>query len=1145
MLKKLLSFFAWAILLGVLFIICLSVAVMTERSFMFALLLWLTLIITVLLVRFIWISLSGLWQSKGGLAFKQRLKLTRMEHVLLEHWRTGAAVIKRIGRRKKFLPWFVLTGGRSGKTTLMASAGLPLFSNEPENALVVPTRTLRWWFFHSTGFLDLSSNFLNKTPAFERGWLRLVNWCKRIPTPAGIVVCVSVTDLQGKDAADLHLHARLIRTQIEPLIKKVKRRLPVYLFVTCCDHITGFNHWANQLSHAQRQQALGYYWLTSPIVDGKDPALLDPLFTCVKEGLDNVRVSMFSGADPNSNTLALLDFPEHMLRLQPALQCYLAALCEPDVYFEPAELGGVWFTATEPVSKNSATRKALFAHDLMTHLLPTLTRQREIKPVGFGRSYLQRWGTMTFSLLAMSWLLWSAASSYSLTAGDLRRMSAEQQVKQLAEIEGWTQQPLRHFPFIPLLNQRHRELEASLLAATPRQSVNMEQVEENYQQLFVQADPQEKRALILSLANTIMTKQAMLDDRSLAELEKHVPVPASLSLTGARQPVPLVQDFALQRALLQQPGGEMQLNALRRLLGNLVNSDSDWTWLVAPTETLTPTSLTDFLPSAQSNVQVDGLWTQQGTAQIQQWLEVIRLAAGNTVSLPALAAFEQHWSTLRQEHWMALLLSMNTQMVPALNEAQWQSTLVAIDQGNSPSMALARHINEQLADVTNRKASRWLTELRQLNQLQQTSVGGEGMNTADRLEKSALQKVATLFRLDSKTLNTAVSDLSIKNWTAWKGSLRAAVADAFVTPKKNDRLTRGLFLAGESSDNNPLQQLDSRFTALRKSVSADQNDFSLNAVWTLYKTDAHWLVAHAMQRSGCWLQDQWQSRVLWPMEKNAARLDYQTQLDLSWQYLSDFIRGPAKSVLIVGDSGPQAGQFDGQTVGLTPEFLRIVNHVLRPDDVLAMPERESTRNADALAALKTEQVKIEAQMAALEKTPLELMLKSQPATIPGGARLMPTGTRLSLFCDEQRWTLNSMNFSEQASFRWNPGHCTRVTLVINFPGFDLTYDYFGDSAWPDFLGDMSEGQHRYLASDFPEDAAQLDALGIKEILVRYQTGAQNAVQDSWQQWKTLNRVLNDNADAQLALTDKKAEQQRPTVLNSHFSELPTRIAECQ
>ncbi|UNK62964.1 type VI secretion system protein [Buttiauxella ferragutiae] len=1144
MFKKLIEFFAWAILLCLLFVFCLCIAVISERSFTAAVILWFALIIAVLVVRLIWFSLRGISQSKYVLYLKQRLTLTRMEHVLFEHWKAGESVIKRIKRRKQHLPWFILTGKRSGKTTLMASAGLPLFSNEPESALVVPTRTLRWWFFHSSGFLDLSSHFLSKTPAFERGWLNLVNWCQRVPSPAGIVVCVSIADLRGKEAADLHLNARLVRTQIEPLIKKLKRRLPVYLFVTCCDQIAGFSQWASKLSPAQRQQALGYYWLTSPVVDGKDPALLDPLFTCVKDGLDKVRVSMLSGGDPDNDTLSLLDFPEQLMQLQPALQRYLAALCEPDAYFEPAQLGGIWFSATEQVSKNSAARKALFTHNLISHLLPTLSRQREIAPIGFSRRYFQRWGVMTFSVLASLYLAWSGASSYGLGAGNLQDMTPEQQVQQLKGIESWNESPLQHLLFVPLLNQRHHQLEETILAATPRSTVNMQAAEQRYQQLFAEALPQGKRELVLNLASAIMTKQAMLDGQSLAELEKHPPVSPLLSLTGADSSLPLAYDIALQRELLQQPGGVEQLNSLRKLLGQLVNSDTSWTWLIAPSQALTPVNLVDFLPWAQNNVQLDGLWTVQGSVQLQHWLDTVRQAAGKNVNMPVLAAFEQNWNTLRQNQWMTLILAMSNQPAPVLNGAQWQSTLVSIDQGNSPSMAFAHYATEQLADIPGQHASRWLRELRQLEKLQQTPLNGSVMNSAGRLEKAFLQKVASVIKLDNKTLNSAVSDLNIKNWLAWKGSLRAAVSDAFVTPVKSERLTRGLFLSGEDAAANPLQQLDTRFATLRKSVSAEQDDFALNAVWALYKTDAHWLVAHAMQRSGCWLQDQWQSRVLWPMEKNAARLDYKEQQELSGQYLADFIRGPAKSVLVVGDNGPAAGQFDGLTTGLTPEFLRMVNHVLRPDDVLAMPERDSTRNDDVLASLKEQQSKLETQITALEAKSIEITLKSQPATIPGGARLMPTGTRVTLFCDEQRWTLSSMNFSEQAPFRWRPGHCSRITLVVNFPGFDLTYEYFGDSAWTDFLEDMSDGQHRYLASDFPEDAAQLDAMGIKEVLVRYQTGPQDKVRETWQQWQALNQSLNDNADAQLALQDKKA-QQRSAVPNNHFSQLPARIAQCQ
>jgi type VI secretion system protein ImpL len=437
-----------------------------------------------------------------------------------------------------------------------------------------------------------------------------------------------------------------------------------------------------------------------------------------------------------------------------------------------------------------------------------------------------------------------------------------------------------------------------------------------------------------------------------------------------------------------------------------------------------------------------------------------------------------------------------------------------------------------------------LRELRRLNQLQAMSVPGALIPRISKVQQSFQKKISALLKIDSKTLTPVLSDLNVKNWNAWKNSLHAAVSDVFATPKSSDRLTRGLFQTGAAGDSNPLQLLDSRFNVLRKNLSAERDDFASNAVWALYQNDAHWLVAHAMQRSACWLEQQWQSRVLWPMENNASRLEYDDQQDLAWQYLSDFIRGPAKSVLVVEDNGPKAGEFNGQTPGLTPEFLRMVNHVLRPDDVLAMPERENTRNDDALAALKDEQADLEAQMAALEAKPLELTLKSLPATIPGGARLMPVGTQLTLFCDEQQWKLNSMNFSEQAAFRWRPGHCSRATLVIKFPGFDLTYEYFGDAAWPDFLQDISDGQHRFKAEDFPDDAAQLTALGIKEVMVRYQSGSQNAVQDRWHQWQELNQALNDNAEAQQETGLKKAEKQRPTALKSAFSQLPVRITGC-
>lgn len=1144
MFKKLLAFAAWAVLLCLLFILCLLVSVNMERSFLFSFCVFVIIITSVLLMKFIWHGVSEIFSYKIISRFMAKFKFTRMEFVLYEHWKTGEKVIKRVWSRKKRLPWFILTGGRCGKTTLMASAGLPLFSNEPESSLVVPTRTLRWWFFRSAGFLDLSSHFLDKTPSFERAWLRVVSWCGRLPAPAGIIVSISVSDLLNKNGVDIHLSARHIRTQIQPLMKKVKRRLPVYLFITCCDQLPGFSLWVKRLSPSQRQQALGYHWLKSPVVDGKDPSLLDPLFTALSRGLDTARVSMLSGKEPDADMLPLLDFPEQIGQLQPAIHRYLAALCEPDSYFEPGSLGGVWFTATESVSRNSAVRQPFFLHDLLTVKLPALSRQRECEAIGFGRRYLQQWGAVTFFGFALLMLIISGLFTYQVSADDANQQSVAQQLAQLEKIELLSQYPLRYLPFIPVLNHRHQQLEDAIIAGTPRQAVSLSDIADIYQQKFRDAEPQEKRRLILNLSQTITTQQQMLDKKPISELLKQPVNAPLLSITGTDESLTRLHDTVLQRALLKLPGGVAQVQALRQLLVKLINSDPEWQWIVGPAVDLPFVSLTDFVPESNSEVKLNGQWTLQGTEQVHDWLAQVRQAVGEQFELPILGAFEQQWPMLRQKEWMKFMLAINHQPLPKIDDKQWQRLLISIDQGNSPAMKFAHLANEQLADISPQQTAPWLKVLRHLNQLQNMPAMAPLALRASRLDQSIRQKITSWLHLDIIPLKPSVTNLHLTSWDNWRNSLRAAVADAVETSESNALLTRGLFQASKSEDKNPLQTLNSKFMSLRKSISPENHDFAINAVWALYQTDANLLVTHAMQRSGCWIQQQWQSQVLWPMGKNVDRVDYEQQQRLAWQYLTAFIRGPAKNVLVIGDNGPASGEFEGQNPGLTPEFLRVVNNVLNPDDVLAMPARQNTRDNDQLAMLKDEQVKLEAKMKKLETKSLDMMLTSMPATIPGGARLMPTGTKLEMFCADQRWSLNSMNFSEKAMFHWRPGNCSRVTQIISFPGFNLQYDYLGDSAWPDFLADIADGQQSYSAEDFPEEAAQLATLGITDIMVRYQIDSQNLVHEAWQKWQDLNQAINDNTQAQEAVASNKAEQRLPTALKGKISQLPTNIAEC-
>ena len=157
---------------------------------------------------------------------------------------------------------------------------------------------------------------------------------------------------------------------------------------------------------------------------------------------------------------------------------------------------------------------------------------------------------------------------------------------------------------------------------------------------------------------------------------------------------------------------------------------------------------------------------------------------------------------------------------------------------------------------------------------------------------------------------------------------------------------------------------------------------------------------------------------------------------------------------------------------------------------------------------------------------------------------MPVGTKLTLFCDDQRWVLKSMNFDEQALFRWRPGHCGRVAQLIQFPGFSLDYHYTGESAWPDFLNDIAEGQHTYQAEDFSDQAALLRAQGIKQIMVRYQPASQADVQETWRQWQALEHALDENNSAQQASLIQSGDGRFSEPQKHLLSRLPAKIASC-
>jgi len=1145
MIKKLFIFAGWLFLLCLVLLFCSTLGLWLEWNTVTILAIWVSVMIAAVLLWCALLWLTQLVKEKKAHRFFLKFRLSRREYVLFEHWKSGVTVLKRIKRKRPPIPWYLLLGDRCGKTSLLAGSGLPMFSNEAQDHSVVPTHTLRWWFFSNVCFLDLSGNFLNGTPMFHRAWEKMAGWIARAPAPAGILIGLSMTDLMNEDVSALHEKARKIRAQIEPLTRKLKRQLPLYITITQCDRFPAFSLWSRQLSAAHQQQALGYYWPTPPEIDGKDISTLLPLFTALKTGFDLVRLSM-SGVQMSAETrAALLAFPESFARLEEPLRVFLASLCEPNAYFAPVTLGGVWFTASEQQDKNKSRRTSAFVHDLLTQHLPSFSMTRDVQ---WHHNRSLRVATGSLLLLGCVVALgYSALKSTALMQHDTAALSPADLTDLLMKNETHLNSPLVYLPFTPVLNHQHLQIEALLRAKLPSHPLDTSVQLSAYEQRFLTAPLQTQRQMVLSLAQTLLTRQAMRDNATLSSLSMRPAIPEALRLEAVEPSATQHTRLALERREMQQPAGAIHLSALHRLLSALINADPMLTWLTAPDDNLSDVKASDLWPQSPNAATLSGIWTRQGEAQLNEWWNLIVQAEGNTKQPePILQQFMKTLPALRQNAWRGLLFTVVPPLQTQATHSLSQNQLIAISQGQSPAMQFARRIALELEDIPAQNVQPWLAELQSLQSLPLQAAENPTLTKVKRVD-SALRSGLIAWIRGGKLPSVAASVTpQTAAWQKWQSSLNAASDQALNQAALSPALTYGLFAPQQDAKTvNPLVTLFASFEQLRKASEARSQEMGVDMVWTLYQSDASALLGNALSRSGCWLNEQWQSKVLWPMRKNAQGLDYDAQQALTWQYLADFFRGPAKSLLVVSDQEPQAGAFQGQTIPLTNDFLGIARHLLNPEDVLDVPERQNSRNADRITVLSDQITQLTQQQKALETTPFSVSIVSQPATVPEGARLIPTGSRLTLECKSGVKVLDSMNFAEQAQFTWRPGECQSVKLDVKFPDFTATYRYSGNSAWPDFLDAFVRGEALIDARDFDDNADAMTALNIKHVLLRFSISDQTALQTAWMTWSTLDEKLANLMEQKQAQEEQQQILEPSAALRGRLSDLPKNAAECR
>lgn len=1136
--KKILSSSGWLLLAGLLFLLCALVTLARDGSLFTALFLWAGVLLGILLFRLLMVALGEFRGHPRAHQFLARFQVSRKIYVLREHWRSGARTLKRLNRFGAEMPWFVFVGGRDGKTTLLDSAQLPVLSQLDARERILPTRTLKWWFFKQLCVLDVGSHFSTGNATALRSWKRLVQWSKQVRSPEGVLVSISCAALQAHSPAQLHEHGRRLREQLEQLIKACGQGLPIHIVVTGIDALPGFKAWQQTLTDEQREHALGYQWVRPPVVDRNTP-FLEPLFDTLCEGLLSQCLSTLDATPPDKATAQRLGFPERVQALKPSLLRFVVALCEPDPYHATGALKGVWLTAAPAMGQAREKRQGHFVAELLSQrLLQTAQSSAEQRYMRFPGMRRVSLATVVFAL-AVGALLWSGWKTHRLY-DEPPASGMALNVARLAQLDAGFAQPMMHVPYLPLMRYWQARLERQLLEAGGWREGDHLAHQAQWQQQFAEADAAQKRQMILQLSAAVLLQEAMLDQLPLSEL-------APLH-RGGNTFYPLAFDKALSpkevllitRAWGRRHPDRLPLAEQRALLSSWVAQDSAWTWLLQGRDKLSALGSASFWPRWPVQTELSGLWLQAGEQAVQEEVALVSRALDSDDQQP-FEGFWNTWHQRRQEAWLAFIGDTIAQAHEHAEHPLASDESVALLNGQDPASRFIARIVSELTTIPSAESQAWLDEMRRVSHLQ-----AQPATLQDQVfvwEKGAR---GWLYRQFGSTRSQAYASQQDRQvWQAWRDNLAAAV-NMTLRPADLAKTAHGLFVHSTSegqSGSNPLETLQAAFTQLEKHMALPAQRQGSGTVWELLRTQVDALTANAVSVVACELEAQWQNQVLQPLNDPRLKHNPRRQEDMAWQLFQHFLNDKAQSYLTPGQSGLSPKYWQGSAIPFTAEFLQVLNSATSPQDLERLPLRDQTRRQDELTALQAELASLKDVKAAMSEQWLETRVITQPATVPGGAALMPTGTKLSLSCGPLTTALTSANLLEERVFRWAPGQCQGVSLSVIFPQGELKRQWLGGDAWPRFLQTFASGEQRYALEAFESaDPSVFSLQGVNEVLVRFSLKGHESTLERWRAWQGVEQAMVPVQGQISAL--QEAVQQHGNYFTGNLTALPVSAVQC-
>lgn len=251
------------------------------------------------------------------------------------------------------LPWYIVVGAKnSGKSTILNHTHLHEPHESPDFSLFEANPSLRWKFFSRGVVIDVAGRlFLNDTENETdtinwRNLLILLARYRPIRPLNGIILCINVKDLYGKEKLspdELQVRANAMSHTLNKAQTSLRMCLPIYVIVTNCDAIPGFQSFIQELSPKNQGNMLGW---SSPynLQYAYSPEWVDEAYNYLDDKIDSIRTELLSSSIDPDNADGLFVFSKEILTTQENLGAFLNRIFHASATHEAPILRGIYFT---------------------------------------------------------------------------------------------------------------------------------------------------------------------------------------------------------------------------------------------------------------------------------------------------------------------------------------------------------------------------------------------------------------------------------------------------------------------------------------------------------------------------------------------------------------------------------------------------------------------------------------------------------------------------------------------------------------------------------------------------------------------------------------------------------------------------------